>query len=797
MKEFILAAYALVIGSASLLAQPYTNPALPIAQRVQDLLSRMTTIEKVAQLRSTWSAYPRINDAILADPHQMDSLFGQGIGMINPDFDNTLEQSIRYRNAIQAFLRTKTRLGIPAIFLDEAHHGLLAMQSDVFPTSIGLACSWDTLMTERIYGFVARQASLRGTAMVLAPVIDVVRDPRWGRTGETFGEDPYLCGLMGSAVVRGFQGSSDGSVPAGHIAACLKHFTGHGESEGGVNQGPADFPERVLRTFHMEPFRLAVSRVKPAGIMPAYIEIDGVPCHANAWLLKDVLRKEWGYQGVVVSDWWAIDQLYQKHLVAADRQASALMAFNAGVTVDLPMGANYAELVGLVASGQVDTAALNQAVGYVLTLKFKLGLFDWGFSGGTGRRVAGTAGRGGAGVSGVGEISLAAARGVIGLPEARALALQAAEESMVLLKNDHQILPLKAGAYKKIAVIGPCAATNYLGDYSGVPVHNVSLLEGIRARVGSAAQVVYAKGVDLSLNGDTVSLNNFQYIDSLVLPTHEGNRRKIDSAVAVAQSADIIICAVGQNEQFSREAEAPRHYGDVTTLDLPSDQDELVKALVATGKPVIVYLAHGRPLSVNYIAEHASAVLDGWFTGEESGNAAAAILFGDVNPSGKLTVSVPRSVGQIPIYYNHKPSAQFLPYVTEANTPLYRFGYGLSYTTYRYSAPRLSAATMAADGSVTVTVDVTNAGAMAGDEIVQLYVHQKVSSVTRPVKELKDFARVHLGVEETKSVTFRVYASKLGVWARDMHYRVEPGVFEVMVGPESGEVRKVEMTVGK
>jgi beta-glucosidase len=800
MKKYTLTACWLLMAWLTLPAQPYTNPALPIAQRVQDLLSRMTTTEKIAQLRSTWSAYPRINDAILADPHQMDSLFSQGIGMINPDFDNTLEQSIRYRNAIQAFLRTKTRLGIPAIFLDEAHHGLLAMQSDVFPTSIGLACSWDTLMTERIYGFVARQASLRGTAMVLAPVIDVVRDPRWGRTGETFGEDPYLCGLMGSAVVRGFQGSSDGSVPAGHIAACLKHFTGHGESEGGVNQGPADFPERVLRTFHMEPFRLAVSRVKPAGIMPAYIEIDGVPCHANAWLLKDVLRKEWGYQGVVVSDWWAIDQLYQKHLVAEDRRASALMAFNAGVTVDLPMGANYADLVGLVASGQVDTAALDQAVGYVLTLKFKLGLFDSGFPGRAsgaagGGATATSSGRGGAGTAGGGEILLAAARTGIGLPEARALALQAAEESMVLLKNDHQILPLKVGAYKKIAVIGPCAATNYLGDYSGVPVHNVSLLEGIRARVGGSAQVVYAKGVDLSLNGDTISLNNFQYIDSLVVPTHEGNRRKIDSAVAVAQSADIIICSVGQNEQFSREAEAPRHYGDVTTLDLPSDQDELVKALVATGKPVIVYLVHGRPLSVNYIAQHASAVLDGWFTGEESGNAAAAILFGDVNPSGKLTVSVPRSVGQIPIYYNHKPSAQFLPYVTELNTPLFPFGFGMSYTTYRYSAPRLSAATMAADGSVTVSVDVTNAGGMAGDVIVQLYVHQKVSSVTRPVKELKDFARVHLGVGETKTVAFRVDGSKLGVWGRDMKYKVEAGVFEVMVGGSEEEVKGVEVRV--
>src|ERR1700722_12475868 len=287
MKKYFLAAYALLMVGGPLLAQPYTNTALPIVQRVQDLLSRMTTEEKVAQLRSTWSPYPRINDALLSDPHRMDSLFGQGIGMINPDFDNTLEQSIRYRNTIQEYVRTKTRLGIPVIFLDEAHHGLLAMQSDVFPTSIGLACSWDTLMIEHIYQFVARQASLRGTAMVLAPVIDVVRDPRWGRTGETFGEDPYLCGLMGSAVVRGFQGSSDGSIPAGHIGATLKHFTGHGESEGGNNQGPANYSERVLREFHMEPFRLCIQQAKPAAIMASYCDIDGIPSHANKWLLKD------------------------------------------------------------------------------------------------------------------------------------------------------------------------------------------------------------------------------------------------------------------------------------------------------------------------------------------------------------------------------------------------------------------------------------------------------------------------------------------------------------------------------
>ena len=758
MKYFIFSIVCTFSFFYNTKGQAYRDSHLAIQQRVNDLLARMTVEEKVAQLRSTWSAHPKVTDALLADPHKMDSLFGQGIGMINPDFDNNLEQSIRFRNAIQHYLRSHTRLGIPAIFLDEAHHGLLAQKADVFPTSIGLACSWDTLLATAIYTYVAGQASARGTNMVLAPVIDVDRDPRWGRSGETFGEDPYLNGLMGSAVVRGFQGSSDGTIAPDHVGATLKHFTGHGEPEGGVNQGPADYPERVLRSFHMEPFRLAVARVHPAGIMAAYVEIDGVPCHANAWLLKDVLRKEWNYKGVVVSDWWGIDQLYQKHLVAPDRKTAAQMAFDAGVTVDLPMGSNYAELVN---NKQVSIADLDKAVRDVLVLKFKLGLFDH-----------------------YDEIHMENAIARIGRPEGRALSLKAAEESMVLLKNDHHLLPLGKGRYHKIAVVGPCAAVDYTGDYSGVSLHAVSLLEGIRNK---GVEVVYAKGVDLSQNGDTISMNNFQYIDPLVLPSPEANLRKIDSAVAVAKDADIIICAVGENEQYSREAEAPNHYGDNASLDLPADQDALIKAMVATGKPVIVYLSHGRPLSVNYAAAHADAIVDGWFTGQESGNAFANILFGDVNPSGKLTISIPRSVGQVPIYYNHKPSAQFLPYVTESNTPLFPFGYGLSYTNFTYSPLRLD--------RNKVSVDVTNSGTMAGDEIVQCYIHQKVSSVTRPVKELKGFSRISLHPGQTKTVSFIIDRSNLVFWTKDNKYDVEPGVFEIMIGSSSVETQKIDLIV--
>jgi beta-glucosidase len=751
----------------------YKNPRLPISRRVVDLLSRMTLEEKVAQLQSMHAGRPKLTDAVFNDAAQMDKLFHNGVGMMNPDFEATIEETINRRNRLQDYLKTKTRLGIPVIFIDEAHHGLLAPQADVFPHSIGFACSWDPALIEEVYGYIAGQASSRGTDLVLAPVVDVTRDPRWGRTGETFGEDPYLCGTLGSAVVKGFQGSGDGTIAANHVAATLKHFTGHGQSEGGINQGPANYSLRVLREFHMEPFRLAIHNAHPAAIMASYCEVDGVPSHANDWLLKDVLRDEWHYPGVVVSDWFGIDQLWKKHLVEATEKDAALRAFNAGVTIDLPYGINYAHLVELVKENKISKASLDRAVSYILTLKFKLGLFEQP------------------------PVDVQKAKQHIGVKKGRELALKAAEESMVLLKNDDHLLPLRKDQFKKIAVVGPGAAINYLGDYSGIPVHNVSLLEGLKNKVGDRAEILTAQGAMITTNGSDVSMNNFQFINRAKFPSAEENKKLIDEAIKVAERADLVIAAVGENEQLSREAWAPDHFGDMSTLDLQSDQETLVKALVATGKPVVVYLMHGRPLSINWIAGHVPTVIDGWFTGEEAGNAFANILFGDVSPSGKLTISYPRSVGQLPIFYNHKPSAQYFEYVTGQDTPLFPFGYGLSYTTFDYSNLRLTNPAMKKNGSVTVEVDVTNSGKMKGDEIVQLYIHQQVSSVTRPVKELKDFARITLNPGEKKTVRFIIDASKLAFWTAKMTYGVEPGAFEIMVGKSSTETHKVDLIVSE
>ncbi len=740
--------------SLLLLLLPTFLSAQTSEKKIQSLLSRMTIEEKVGQLRSSFAANPKINAAFFQNKFKLDSLFANGVAMINPDFDNKLEESIENRNKTQNYLR-KTKTGIPAIFLDEAHHGLLAMQTDVFPTSIGLACSWDTALVTTLYNYAADQARSRGTRMVLSPVIDVTRDPRWGRTGETFGEDPFLCGVMGAAVVRGFQQRG--------VAATLKHFTGHGQSIGGINQAPADYSERVLRQFHMEPFRIAIQRSNPAAIMPAYIEIDGIPVHASNWLLKDVLRKEWNYKGVVVSDWWAIDQLFNKHKIVPTRKDAALTAFNAGVTVDLPYGNNYENLIALVKEKKIAMRDLDSAVVLVLRLKQSLGLLD-----------------------DTNEISVDEAKRWVAMPKGRELARRAAEQSMVLLKNQPfgysqgSLLPLDPNKLKKIAVVGPCAAVNYLGDYSGVPVQNISVLEGIRKRFPNT---VYAKGVDLSLNGDTISLNNYQYTHRLVEQKKENNLRLIEAAVQIAKDADVIVCAIGENEQYSREAGNPDRFGDVSTLDLVAQQNELFAAMVATGKPVIVYLAHGRPLSVNLVKQKATAIIDGWYSGMEAGNALANILFGDVNPSGKLTISVPKSVGQLPIYYNRKPSEHHFEYVQEDNKPLWPFGYGLSYTTYLYSNLRLN-------GNV-VSVDVTNTGKRAGDEVVQLYLRPQAPSVVQPVKALKDFAKVHLEAGETKTVSFTIDAEKLKIWDKNMRFTAEPGGYEVMIGASSDDVKTI------
>ena len=506
-------------------------------------------------------------------------------------------------------------------------------------------------------------------------------------------------------------------------------------------------------------------------VMASYNEIDGVPSHVNSWLLQDVLRDEWGFLGYVVADYYAIRELKDRHSVVATLEQAAAESLAAGVDVELPNRMAFPHLVDLVRSGDVDLEQIHTAVARVLRAKFIAGLFEDPYA------------------------DADHAEAITDNADARALAERTAEKSTILLKNEpvdgKKLLPLDASKLGRIAVIGPNAEEAILGGYTDQPAHTVPLLDGIRARVvaegDQSAEVVFTQGVHI-----TETRNWFG--DEVRLWDPEDNRRLIAEAVEIAKTADVAIVAVGDNEETSREAWAEGHLGDRTSLDLVGEQEELVRAVVATGTPTVVVLIHGRPLGITWIAENVPAIVDAWYPGQEGGTALARILFGDVNPGGKLPVTIPRNVGQLPMFYNYKPTAR-RGYLFDTTEPLWPFGYGLSYTTFEVSEPTLSQATIPADGTATVSVEVTNTGDRAGDEVVQLYLRDVVSSVTRPVQELKAFERVTLGAGESTTVSFSVGPEQLRLWDRDMNRVVEPGEFELRVGTSSVDHQTVALTV--
>lgn len=740
---------------------PYRDPALRTSERVADLMERMTIEEKTAQLMGLWNGgVEDFKPEDLNDPVKMQKIFGTGCHSVHPSPQNIVD-TVRMRNTIQKFLSEETRLGVPAIFVDEGQHGLMRPESTVFPQAIGLACSWDPDLFEKIYGVVANEMRTRGTHHALTPVIDVCRDPRWGRVEETYGEDPYLNGRLSCAAVKGLQGTDTGKIAEGHVAATLKHLAGHGESEGGQNQGPANHSMRVLRDYHLPPFKMCIDHAKPASVMPSYNEVDGVPSHANKWLLNDLLRNEWHYDGMIVSDYYGVDQLFNKHFVVNDQKEAAMTGFNSGVQYEFPQGNLYKFLPELLKEGKINLSDIDKAVEQVLTMKFDLGLFENPY------------------------VDEAMADSVSRSDEHAQLALKAAHESIVILKNNN-LLPLTPGKHKKIAVIGPCANDLWFGGYSGEPHKKTSLLQGIKDKVGSSAEVLFAQGCRLTTN-TSASYFNWKG-DEIIFASRDENLILIDEAVKTAREAEIIILAIGENEHLCREGWAKNHIGDNMTLDLFGEQNELADQIIKLGKPVIVYLMNGRPLSINMLAEKADAIIEGWYMGQETGIAAADIIFGDVNPSGKLTITFPKSVGQLPMYYNHKPSAQFADYISQDINSLYHFGFGLSYTEFKYGSPRLARTSIGTNESTTVTVEVTNAGKNAGEEIVQMYIRDKVSSVTRPVKELRGFKRISLNAGETKVVVFGIDPEKLAFHNIEMKFVVEPGIFEIMTGSSSRDI---------
>jgi beta-glucosidase len=785
----------------------YKNPALPIARRVEDLLARMTLQEKVAQMLCIWNAKRQITDARgRFDATRVPEWFRVGIGRIErPSDGHGARAQAEFANAIQRWVKDNTRLGIPVIFHEEALHGLQGQEATSFPQAIALASTWNPDLVERIFATVAREVRARGAHQVLAPVVDVARDPRWGRFEETYGEDPYLVAQLGLAAVRGFQGRG-ASIPAGRVIATLKHMTGHGQPESGTNTGPASLGERTLREVFFYPFEVAVKKGYARSVMPSYNEVDGIPSHANRWMLRDVLRREWGFDGTIVSDWQAISQLAGRHRVAADAADAARQALAATVDVELPDVETYHTLVEQVKQKKVPLAAIDAAVRRLLRDKFELGLFENPF------------------------VDPARAEQISGSAASRPLALEAARQAIVLLQNRRGLLPLQAPVtlpfspwregkrdcrslargeskvrgIRRVAVIGPHAAEVMLGGYSGVPCHSVSILEGIRRRLGAAAVVTHAEGVRITedsvftrgpqpLVGGTRSQSRWS-ADRVVLADPAANRARIAKAVALARESEVAIVVVGDNEQTAREAYAETHLGDRAELRLVGQQEELVRAVLDTGTPTVLVLINGRPPAIAELAKRTSAILEGWYLGQEGGTAVAEVLFGDVNPSGKLPVSFPRSVGQLPLYYNRKPTAR-RGYLFDSTRPLFPFGHGLSYTTFSYSTPTVSPARIGPDEQARVSAEVTNTGTRAGDEVVQLYIRAEVSRATRPVMELKGFRRISLAPGERRTVTFKVGPEQLSYHGPEMKRVVEPGRFQVMVGGSSAEVKSVRLEV--
>ncbi len=761
-------------------ALPYKDAKAPVDVRVEDLLSRMTLDEKIAQIVTIWDGKKDIFDARLEfDAAKMAAKFPNGIGQFARPSDATgpasprevpgrdVRRTITLVNALQRYAMTQTRLGIPILFHEEGLHGYAALGATSFPQAIGLASSFDPDLIRAVNGVTAREIRARGVSLALSPVVDVARDPRWGRIEETFGEDPFLAGEMGVAAVEGLQGTGKvRTLGNGKVFATLKHLTGHGQPESGTNVGPAPYSERTLREFFFPPFEQVIHRTGISAVMPSYNEIDGVPSHANTWLLGKILRGEWGFDGVVVSDYYAIDDLKNLHHVAKDIESAAQLALTAGVDSDLPSGGAYSTLAKAVRDGRVPEEKINTAVRRMLSLKFRAGLFENPYA------------------------DADAAVALTNNADARALALKAAQRSIILLKNDG-VLPLRlpaAGAAKPtIAVIGPSAAVARLGGYYGQPPVTVSILAGIKTKVGNRANIIFAQGVKITENDDW-------WNDTVTLANPAENRKLIAEAVASAKTADQIILAIGDTEQTSREGWAKNHLGDRDSLDLVGEQQELFDALKATGKPVIVMLINGRPASTVKIAAQANAVLEGWYLGEQGGNAVADVLFGDVNPGGKLPVTIARSVGQLPVFYNRKPTAR-RGYLFADATPLFPFGFGLSYSTFDIGAPVLSAPTISGAGSVTVSVAVRNTSTRAGDETVQIYVRDIVSSVTRPVKELKAFQRVTLAAGESRTLAFTLDKTAFQMWNDKMERVVEPGEFEIMAGANSEAVKSTTLTI--
>ncbi len=713
----------------------------------------MTVREKIRQLDMYWgNQVARMTGAKggehTAEGHESEdwdeaktkaALGAEGAGSVH----DLYPLSAATANKIQRYAIEKTRLGIPILFIEEGLHGYSGLGSTSFPIPLQLSGAWDTALVYQVGRAIATETRAHGIDMLLAPVLGLARDPRWGRVEETYGEDPWLNSRNGVAMVKGLQGQGVNHSDA--VISEPKHFAVHSIPEAGSNTSPVNIGEREARSAFLYVFEKAVREGGALGMMAAYSEIDGIPCVDNKWLLTDVLRKEWGFKGFVLSDLGAIKMSYENHHTAASPADALAQTLNAGLDMqfyDWPHDEFMTAMQTALAQGLLTTATLDRAVGDVLRVKFMLGLFDHPYTDTT------LVGR------------------VFHTPEHQELALKAAQESICLLKNDGHLLPLTS-AVKSVALIGPLAKSTYLGGYSNNEAKAISVLDGLRQRAGAGLTIRYEPG----------------YGDS----TRTG---LLDSALDAVRQSDVAIVVLGEEPEVVGEGKDRAH------LELSDRQLALIKAVVATGKPVVALLSNGRPLCIDWVAEHVPGIVETWFSGEQGGLAIADVLLGRVNPSGKLPITFPRAEGQIPFYYNHKPTSLHR-YVDEKDTPLFPFGLGLSYTTFQYSGLKVTPATIRRDGTADVKVTITNTGTVAGAEIAQLYVTDLVSSVTTPGIALKGFARVMLAPGESRVVHYRLGPGELALWNRKMKKVVEPGEFKIMAGASSADIRLTDSLLVK
>lgn len=760
---------------AQLSAESYKNPRLPVEQRVADLLSRMTLEEKVGQLLCPlgWEMYGIEGEAVFPSDKFKQLIKERHAGMLwatyraDPWTRKTLENGLnpalaaKAGNSLQKYVMENTRLGIPLFLAEEAPHGHMAIGTTVFPTGIGMAATWSPQLINEVGKTIGKEVRLQGGHISYGPVLDLTRDPRWSRVEETFGEDPVLTGTMGKAMVEGL-GGGNLSQPYSTLAT-LKHFLAYGISESGQNGNPSLVGIRELHENFLPPFRRAID-AGALSVMTSYNSMDGIPCTANHYLLTRLLRNEWKFKGFVVSDLYSIEGIHQSHFVAPTMEEAAILALSAGVDVDLG-GDAYMNIINAVNTGRISNAVLDASVACVLRLKFEMGLFENPYA------------------------DPEKAKKEVRNNAHITLARRVAQASVTLLKNEHSLLPLNKDI-SRIALVGPNADNHYnmLGDYTAPQEEeNVkTVLDGICAKL-SPTQVEYVKGCAVR---DTTTSN-------------------LEQAVAAARRSEVIIAVVGgssardfktsyketgaaiADEKTVSDMECGEGF-DRTTLSLLGKQQELLKALQATGKPLVVVYIEGRPLDKNWASENADALLTAYYPGQEGGNAIADVLFGDYNPAGRLPITVPRSVGQIPIYYNKK-APQKHDYVELSASPLYPFGYGLSYTTFEYSDLYLSAIT---PHSFEVSFKVRNTGECDGEEVAQLYLRDEYASVVQPLKQLKHFERFYLKRGEMKEVKFILSESDFALIDRDLKTVVEPGTFQIMVGASSDDIRlqtKVEI----